>query len=232
MIDSCGTAGGVYPGSKAAAAGGDYQTTVNAHRGMLGKDLPPLPTNTVWTAGDVVEVAWTHKAFHGGGYQYRLCPAGKKLDEECFQAAPIPFADETSMLRWGGKGGKKKLFDAVDVSVGTIPVNSTWRKGPITRGPWGWYNGGSFNEPVCDEPEACFNQKKPPHGIPGHSDEEGAYPCTCSGWGVGDLYTLEIVDMLRIPKDTPPGEYVVGWRWDCEQSTQVWSSCSDVTIKV
>ena len=36
VIDSCGTAGGVYPGSKAASAGGDYQTTIHAHRGMLG----------------------------------------------------------------------------------------------------------------------------------------------------------------------------------------------------
>ena len=77
-----------------------------------------------------------------------------------------------------------------------------------------------------------FNQKMHPEHIPGHSDEEGAYPCKCSGWGIGDLYTLEIVDMLRIPKDTPAGDYVLGWRWDCEQSTQVWSSCSDVTIKV
>jgi hypothetical protein len=33
----------------------------------IGKELPPLPTGTEWTAGDVVEVAWTHKAFHGGG---------------------------------------------------------------------------------------------------------------------------------------------------------------------
>ena len=64
---------------------------------MLGKYLPPMPTGTVWKAGDVVEVAWTHKAFHGGGYQYRLCPARKVLDEECFQATPLPFADETSM---------------------------------------------------------------------------------------------------------------------------------------
>jgi len=26
------------------------------------------------------------------------------------------------------------------------------------------------------------------------------------------------------------GEWVLGWRWDCEESNQVWASCSDVTI--
>ena len=62
------------------------------------------PSGAVWTAGDVVEVAWTHKAWHGGGYQYRLCPAGRGLDEDCFQAHPVPFADHTSELRWGGVG--------------------------------------------------------------------------------------------------------------------------------
>jgi hypothetical protein len=31
-------------------------------------------------------------------------------------------------------------------------------------------------------------------------------------------------------QDITPGEYVLGWRWDCEESTQVWSGCADVTI--
>ena len=42
--------------------------------------------------------------------------------------------------------------------------------------------------------------------------------------------TLEIVDRVLIPADTAPGEYVLGWRWDCEESNQIWQSCSDVTI--
>ena len=42
--------------------------------------------------------------------------------------------------------------------------------------------------------------------------------------------TLEIVDRVLIPADLPAGEYVLGWRWDCEESNQIWQSCSDVTI--
>jgi hypothetical protein len=70
-------------------------------------------------------------------------------------------------------------------------------------------------------------------------------------------HSMEIVDQLRIPADLPKGDYVLGWRWgaryhhqagfffwnflymthcwlsrtDCEESTQVWSSCSDVAIE-
>ena len=32
--------------------------------------LPKMPTGVVWKRGDVVEVAWTIEANHGGGYQY------------------------------------------------------------------------------------------------------------------------------------------------------------------
>ena len=38
-------------------------------------------------------------------------------------------------------------------------------------------------------------------------------------------------DVAEAQAELPPGEYVVGWRWDCEESSQVWTSCSDVTIK-
>ena len=52
--------------------------------------------------------------------------------------------------------------------------------------------------------------------------------CKCSGeWGP---YDLEIVDKVQIPAHLPAGKYVVGFRWDCEESNQVWSSCSDVTV--
>ena len=231
VIDSCGVAGGVYKGESAASAGGDYHNTTNAKRGDFGSNLPPQPSNVTWIQGDVVEVSWVHKAFHGGGYQYRLCDARRELDESCFQATPVPFANRRSSLRWGGVEGKRTWFNATDVSVGTLPTGSTWRRGPVVRAPWGWDMGGPSNEPECEEPAACRDAHTRPPTPPGHSALEGAYPCRCSGWGIGDLYTMDIVDELRIPRELPAGEYVLGWRWDCEQSTQVWSSCSDVTIQ-
>ena len=78
-------------------------------------------------------------------------------------------------------------------------------------------------EPACEESAACANA----HESSLESSLEGTTTCKCSG---RDLPGLEVVDRIRIPADLPPGEWVLGWRWDCEQSTQVWASCSDVTI--
>jgi len=39
------------------------------------KTLPKMPSQVTWKAGETVEVAWALQANHGGGYQYRLCPA-------------------------------------------------------------------------------------------------------------------------------------------------------------
>ena len=41
---------------------------------------------------------------------------------------------------------------------------------------------------------------------------------------------MEIVDDVIIPEGLTAGEWVLGFRWDCEESHQVWQSCSDVTI--
>ena len=40
---------------------------------------------------------------------------------------------------------------------------------------------------------------------------------------------IAIQDLLKVPQ-VPAGEYVVGFRWDCETSSQVWSTCADITI--
>ena len=154
-----GVAGGVYDWQPAAGAGGDYQETVHVKRGDRGSALPKMPTGTTWKAGAVVEAAWTLKAWHGGGYQYRLCPAGHELDEDCFQNTPVPFATNASMLRWGGASGAKQRcavgkyedcyvpFEAIDVSVGTLPKGSAWRKGPIPSAPWSRSSTGSSYAP-------------------------------------------------------------------------------------
>ena len=42
-------------------------------------------------------------------------------------------------------------------------------------------------------------------------------------------YALE--DGLKVPADIPAGQYVLGYRWDCEMTSQIWSTCSDITIE-
>jgi hypothetical protein len=39
-----------------------------------------------------------------------------------------------------------------------------------------------------------------------------------------------IVDVVKVPKNIKPGKYVIGFRYDCDATAQVWSNCADVTI--
>jgi hypothetical protein len=39
-----------------------------------------------------------------------------------------------------------------------------------------------------------------------------------------------ILDEVLIPAATPVGDYKLSWRWDCEETAQVWQNCADVTI--
>jgi hypothetical protein len=36
--------------------------------------------------------------------------------------------------------------------------------------------------------------------------------------------------MVKIPADLKAGKYVLGWRYDCEATAQVWSNCADITV--
>lgn len=205
VFDACGMAGG-RPGG-GGAHGATYKDTVYAKAGDLGsKVLPRMPTNTTWQAGSVVEVSWGITANHGGGYQYRLCPASEELTEECFQRRPLAFVGQ-QRFRWGGPKGKQMFFNGTYVSEGTIPKGSTWAKNPIPR-------NFAF-KPICNEVPKC-------------GDGSIESKCLCSGmWGP---YDLEIVDTVQLPDDLEPGDWVLGFRNDCEESNQVWNSCSDVTI--
>lgn len=221
VIDACGTAGGRLPGQGDGGFGAQYQNTSHASVGDYGSRLAHTPSGVTWKAGGVVEVSWTLQANHGGGYSYRLCPLEQNLTEECFQKYPLKFVGQ-SALRWGGKEGYTKRFNATYVTEGTSPPGSMWAKNPVPRawrdddGNWG--NGsnhlqtGEGFKPYCED-----------HGMDKNGNQ---YSCT----GMWGPYNMEIVDMVQIPEDLPAGSYVVGFRWDCEESNQIWASCSDVDV--
>jgi len=212
VLDACGMAGGFRRNNE--GPGGHPPP---GHRwGDRGSELSS-PERTVWTAGSTAEVSWGIAANHGGGYQYRLCPKSEPLTEACFQRTPLPFADETQVLRLAN--GTSVKISGTFVSSGTLPEGSTWAMNPVPA--CAEAIPGTYGHP-CDSP-----QFPPPPGCDetcwGDSDET-----VRSGHRHAVLPT--IVDRLRIPATIPQGDYVLGWRWDCEQTPQVWSSCSDVTI--
>jgi len=227
VIDACGTAGGRFRGQGIGGAGAQFQNSSVAKQGDVGSELPPMPSQATWTAGSTVEVGWTVMANHGGGYAYRLAPAHAPLTEETFREMPLDFVGK-SILRWDGDKSTQLEFDGWRVSEGTMPAGSMWSKNPIPSGLW-WREGPGF-EPVCEESDAC---KYWASGcIPGISCPTPVGVCRCSGYSNGGplLPNLEIVDSIKIPAQLKPGKFVLQWRWDCEESDQVWASCSDVTV--
>ena len=60
---------------------------------------------------------------------------------------------------------------------------------------------------------------------PGSAD-----PTYLMGGCAGNWVDGVVVDRVTVPSGIKPGSYVVGFRWDCEETSQVWSTCADVTI--
>jgi len=224
VFDACGMAGGSpraigapgwAPGGE-ALAGVRYRNTTHARQGDLGsKVLPPAPSGTVWTAGELVEVSWTVRANHGGGYQWRIAPAASELTEAAFQETVLE-PEGMSSLRWGGKGGKQLWFNTTRVSEGTVPPGSTWTMNPLPR-----VDSARWPDVSDAFPAPCYDPNAP--------GEDDKTPGLCSGWYGPD--NLEVLDAVRVPATLAPGQYVVQWRWDCEESSQVWSNCADVTVQ-
>lgn len=219
VIDACGIAGGRIPGQGPGGYGAEYVNTTHAKLGDRGSLLPVTPASAtvVWKAGHMVDVAWALQANHGGGYSYRLCPHGHPLTEECFQKFPLDFAGTKSWFRWGGAAGKTHYFKRTTVVKGTFPPHSMWAMNPVPRA-WRladhtWPNQGS-------------NHMQTGEGFQPKCTEEGNFTCT-GAWGP---YNVEILDQVQLPTNLPPGKYVLGWRLDCEESNQIWSSCSDVHV--
>merc|ERR1711998_508453 len=136
-----------------------------------------------------------------------------------------------------GKGGhgsdvnNRTEIEAVEVTGDkVVPAGSKWRRNPI---------------PPCNPPiaggalhtfdKACTGPTFEPL-VPG---AWGFGPGACGSSLPGTFCTPEefldqnfdfgIVDQVQVP-DVPPGDYVISFRWDSEQTPQVWTSCADVTI--
>lgn len=215
VFDPCGRASGSW---HATPGDGEFTNTTFAKMGDFGSEvLPKYPTGAVWAAGSVVETMIAIRSNHGGGYQYRLCPFKSKLTEACFQATPMSFADDSRLMLSNGTIMKIK---STFVSEGTVPLGSTWQMLPIPDThilhPKGTPGANFSFEPPCYEPVYAAG------GDLGFQNEG-----RCSGQWINNI---TIYDQLRVPDHLEPGEYVLGFRWDCETSAQIWQSCADVII--
>ena len=44
------------------------------------------------------------------------------------------------------------------------------------------------------------------------------------------IFPWTIMDEVMVPENIEPGDYVLSFRWDCEQTPQVWNACSSIRI--
>jgi len=228
---------------------------------------------TKWTAGGVAEVA-TGALFanHGGGYQWRLCPAAEFTadgikNEECFQRSPLEYATGKSAIQLGANHnhrhvgnntrGSRVEFDAVRVTDantdGVMPKGSTWTKYPVPNcvrdaSPFdscltGDYQGTvPLAHPMTGK---LYNEKKkldlnfnePAEGVRGFGAVDiwptiffspDAAKMLKNVQEVKDDYDFTVSDTVKVPEKE--GRYVLSWRWDSEQTPQVWSNCALVDI--
>lgn len=228
--DPCGVSGGWYDTKIWNVENGGVSPLVPM--GTLASTSPMVPKlldRTTWIAGEETEVAWAIFANHGGGYQYRLCPEEEEPTEGCFQKYPIDFVGDTQWLQSGHGMDTSNRTEIPAVTVPgdkVVPKGSMWRRNPIPPCDDDIVNGALGDD--CTHP--TFKPAVP-----------DAY-----GFGIGAcdiiacspkhharetrISRIGIVDRIRVP-NVPAGEYRLQFRWDSEQTPQVWSNCGDVTIK-
>jgi len=214
-------------------------------QGFDGAELPAQEP-TVWRTGGVEEVAWAITANHGGGYSYRLCPKGDlPVSEDCFQKHALRFAGDKHWIQYGdmtlANGSvlvvPRLELPLVRVTEGTQPPGSEWARNPIpsclicsqavcAQGDIGCAQACSGDGLVACPP----GMTQFPEPLPGLS---GFVPTWSNhiernlGWG---SFPFSILDEVLIPEELVPGDYLLSWRWDCEQSSQVWQNCADIRI--
>merc|ERR1711939_1065925 len=157
-----------------------------------------------------------------------------------FQRHPLHFNRDKSALVFAN--GTRHPIPGVFVDQGTTPAGSTWAMipvaptwlGPRCLPPSPPYPPSTHNQ--CEKWEAknvdgpckpcpqslgsdcsrCDNNGTP--AFKPYCDAE-----ECAGVGEGDKagFTAAL-DVVKIPVSLKPGNYVLGWRYDCEATAQVW----------
>ena len=218
----CGVAGGNPDGCPIGAPrgegfdcpGGGWSHGPNAEHYPFS-DIPI----TKWSVGSIVEVAWGIIANHGGGYSYRLCKVPEEgtgyLTEECFQQTPLDFVGEKQWVQYGQDIDSRVEFFANRTNKGTYPKGSQWTKNPI---PACYRVDGGFFSPECDELQ--FPEPAPGLSGFGNTIKDPSSP----------RFKFHIVDKIQIPSHLEPGNYVISFRWDCEQTPQIWNACGSIDL--
>merc|ERR1719436_2253324 len=240
VMDSCGIASGFANPTPSADVPKGYKG------GQKGSEVLPNSSPTYWKAGGTAQVGWGMSAQHGGGYSYRLCPKGSTLNEDCFQANVLSFATQNSTIHFNDDS---HADIEIPTKTYTAPDGTEWRTNPIPGcacdnglkcGGKDFLESKAKNHHTHSEylTGTCAGQYPKStvysqHGsatsdCPRGTMFESGFDQFTQGFLVGAGNKFSVMDEIQVP--TRPGEYVLGWRWDCEETDQVWNSCADIVI--
>ncbi len=261
VMDACGLAGGSYSRTSGAEAGNYTQTIFAQHGDIGTQVLKPLPgyTPPTYKRGGIAEVTWHIRNNHGGGYSYRLCPLPDNftdLTEECFQQTPLDFViGEQSIVFPNGTMLKLRVDQTTFVNEGTTPYGSMWSLIPMpptllgpcclagpndtTSTPYHCNKnetevgcGMAACEPCPETPGSdCSRCDQVRQVLPNRYKKSPEFPPPCDGCEGIDWNGYSVRDLVKIPENIESGKYILGFRYDCEATAQVWSNCADITIE-
>ena len=171
---------------------------------------------------------------------------------------PLTFVGNTTTIRMAEQSAGVADFEipAMDVNVGTKPRGTFWRRNPVPACNCDlgflcgskWVKRSNGTKPYWIDPDAPTKTPACPTGTqypPAHpaiygyntyyrnpkvegeeEEEEEGEEGKPGKKGAGKAYSL--VDKVLVPERK--GEYILSFRWDCEQTAQVWNSCADVVV--
>mmetsp|Transcript_2641 Transcript_2641/g.4825 ORF Transcript_2641/g.4825 Transcript_2641/m.4825 type:complete len:214 (+) Transcript_2641:183-824(+) len=163
--------------------------------------------NTVATynAGDVIDVEWcvSDAADHGGVYSYRICQDDNIVSK---------FIDPNYMPNEGDWADMEACFQAGILKCSDVDGNNCYVHPDCGGTGWGceyssqeWFNCGPVDGGRC------------------MSTSTGE-TCNVHG-GTGAI----LRDKVKLPMYTS-NHTLMGFRWDCEDTTQLWVHCADIAI--
>jgi len=156
-----------------------------------------------YTAGEVISVEWcvANSADHGGLYSYRICP-NERITEKFTNPAYTPDANDEAALEECFQRG---ILACTDVPGQSCPVH------PDCNPAWGCANATSW-----------FNCGPK---VNGRCASKGVGKCECHD-GEGTL----LRNRVKLPNFVS-NHTLIGFRWDSEDTPQLWLHCADVALK-
>lgn len=156
-----------------------------------------------YKAGQIIDIEWcvSNIADHGGIYSYRLC-TDDSLTAKFTNPNYIPTQDDNTAME---ACFQKGILSCTDVPGQDCPVH------PDCQSGWG-----------CEKATSWFNCGPKDNG---RCQSKGTEACACHE-NVGTV----LKDRVKLPDNYRSNHTLIGFRWDSQDTPQLWLHCSDVAI--